>query len=212
VDFKEKIKTRRIELGLTLEEVGNFVGVSRGTVQRWETGNIENMRQNKIAKLAEVLRTTPSYLMGWNEFTNNWVDKNAIPVENICSIPILGVIRAGTPVFAEENIEGWELANVKNAEDFFFLRVKGDSMVNANITDNSLVLIKKQKCADDGQIVAAIVDGENATLKRYKKQGDLVFLLPENNNYNPVVLHTKDFEEGKAMILGVAKRIVINLI
>jgi repressor LexA len=67
MDLKDKISARRQELGLTLEDVAKVVGVGKSTVRKWETGYIENMRRDKIAKLAEALRTTPAYLMGWED-------------------------------------------------------------------------------------------------------------------------------------------------
>ncbi len=67
MDFKDIIKTRRSALNLTLDDIGRHVGVSGATVSRWENGEIENIRRDKIAKLAEVLQVTPAYLMGWEE-------------------------------------------------------------------------------------------------------------------------------------------------
>lgn len=67
MEMKDKIKQRREELGLTLEEVGNIVGVGKSTVRKWETGDIANMRRDKIAKLAVALRTSPAYLLGYDE-------------------------------------------------------------------------------------------------------------------------------------------------
>lgn len=66
-DLARKIKELRTKHGLTLEQVGDAVGVGKSTVRKWETGLIENMRRDKVAKLAEALHTTPSYLMGWPE-------------------------------------------------------------------------------------------------------------------------------------------------
>ena len=66
MEMKDKIKQRREELGLTLEEVGNIVGVGKSTVRKWETGDIANMRRDKIAKLAVALRTSPAYLLGYD--------------------------------------------------------------------------------------------------------------------------------------------------
>lgn len=74
MEMKDKIKQRREELGLTLEEVGNIVGVGKSTVRKWETGDIANMRRDKIAKLAVALHTTPAYLLGYDE-----VEKTADP-------------------------------------------------------------------------------------------------------------------------------------
>ena len=67
MELKDKIKTLRLKHDLTLEQVGDYVGVGKSTVRKWETGLIANMKRDKIAKLAEVLHTTPAYLMGWEE-------------------------------------------------------------------------------------------------------------------------------------------------
>ncbi len=67
MEIQDKIKKRREELSLTYEEIGNIVGVSKSTVRKWETGLIENMRQDKIILLARALKVTPGYLMGWDE-------------------------------------------------------------------------------------------------------------------------------------------------
>lgn len=65
--MKPDIKSRRLELGLTLEEVGNIVGVGKSTVRKWETGDIENMKRDKIVRLAKALKVSPSYIMGFDE-------------------------------------------------------------------------------------------------------------------------------------------------
>lgn len=67
MELKDKIRNRRLALGLTLEEVGEMVGVGKSTVRKWETGDIANMRRDKIAKLAEALKVTPAYLMDWDD-------------------------------------------------------------------------------------------------------------------------------------------------
>ncbi len=67
MEMGEKIKILRQQAGMTLEEVGNIVGVGKSTVRKWESGEIANMRRDKIAKLAEALKTTPAFLMGWQE-------------------------------------------------------------------------------------------------------------------------------------------------
>lgn len=67
MEFKDKIRSLRMGLGATLEQVGNEVGVSKATVKRWESGEIANIRRDKIYKLAQALHTTPAYLMGWDD-------------------------------------------------------------------------------------------------------------------------------------------------
>lgn len=69
MEFKDLIKKRRLDLGLTMEELGKKIGVSKATIQRYESGEIKNVRRDKIAKLANALDTTPAYLMGWEDTT-----------------------------------------------------------------------------------------------------------------------------------------------
>lgn len=84
MDISDRIRYLRKKYGLTLEDVGNAVGVGKSTVRKWETGMIENMRRDKIAKLAVALHTTPGYLMGWTDDENN----PALSPENDTSVPI----------------------------------------------------------------------------------------------------------------------------
>ena len=191
------IKQRRNELGLTLLQIAEAVGVSEATVQRWESGNIKTLRHDNLIKLSEVLNLSPPALMGWDE-----PPREAIPYSPNGRAPIVGSIPAGYPVLAIEDIEGYADVPYSDAENYFFLRVSGDSM-EPKICLGDLVLIRKQNTADNGQIVAARVNGDEATLKRYKRQGDTVLLLPENQKYNPYVISVSDFENGYAQIFGV---------
>lgn len=79
MEFKDILKTRRKKLQLTLDDIGRAVGVSGATVSRWENGDIENIRRDKIGKLAEILEVTPAYLMGWPE-------KNVLPTLDESSV------------------------------------------------------------------------------------------------------------------------------
>ncbi len=127
-------------------------------------------------------------------------------------IPVLGTIKAGVPINAEEHLEGYEYADVDDPGEYFYLRVHGDSMIGAGITDGSLVLIHRQSYADDGQIVACLLDTEYATLKRYRVQNQTVLLLPENPSYQPFIISAADFENGSAAILGIATEVKKKLI
>ncbi len=129
---------------------------------------------------------------------------NALPYNEPHMAPIVGAIPAGYPALAFEEVEGYASIPYADAENYFFLRVSGESMINAGIKSGDLVLLRKQDCADDGQIVAARVNGDEATLKRFKRQGDMVLLLPENPAYDPRVVPAIDFETGEAGIIGVA--------
>jgi len=139
---------------------------------------------------------------------NKKLPSNAIPYSpSNYHAPILGSIPAGYPSFTDENVEGWASIDYPDPENYFWLRVKGDSMVNAGISTGDLVLIRLQPCADDGDIVACRVNGDEATLKRYRRHDDSIMLIPENSMYAPQVVHASEFENGYASILGIAVEI-----
>ena len=205
MELKDIIKPRRIELGLTLEEIGNYVGVSKATVLRWENGNISNLRRDKIVKLAEILKISPMSLVGLNsDKTNDFIAPSG-------TVPVYGSIPAGVPALAQQYIDEYILTTVPNPENYFALKVKGTSMINAGIPDGCKVLCLKQNTAENGQIVCCRVNGDEATLKRFKQQGDTVILMPENPAYDPKLIPVSSFESGDAEILGVVKQIIIDL-
>jgi len=110
-------------------------------------------------------------------------------------VPILGRVAAGTPILAEENRDGSIVVDPRYArgEKLFALRVKGDSMVDAGLYENDVCIIRMTETAENGDIVVAYLDGE-ATVKRYRRRGETVELLPENPAYEPIVLSgTEDF-------------------
>ena len=88
-------------------------------------------------------------------------------------IPVIGVIRAGSPIVTDETLLGREFADVEDAEEYFYLQVCGDSMKNCGIVEGSYVLFHKQQYAENGDVVACLVDGESATVKRFFKQVNL---------------------------------------
>ncbi|MBO4699408.1 transcriptional repressor LexA [bacterium] len=119
------------------------------------------------------------------------------PVKNekvkLVKVPVLGNIAAGIPIFADENMDGEVLIDESNIGKgrFFALRVCGDSMINAGINNGDLVIIKRQPLAENGDIIAALIDSD-ATLKRLSISNGEVFLLPENEKYSPINVTCRD--------------------
>lgn len=180
----QKIYDLRTQKGLTLEELGNMVGVGKSTVRKWENGMIANMKRDKILKVAEALGTTPAFLMGWKESENVVSIENIFPIE-LKRFPMLGEIACGEPRYADEDRESYVLAGANIKADFC-LKAKGDSMINARICDGDIVFIRKQDMVEDGEIAAVIVNNDNeATLKRlfYYRDQALLVLRPENPAY-----------------------------
>lgn len=195
------LRNRRQERNLSQREVANYVGVTEATVSRWESGQIGNMRRDRIDKLARILNVSPLAVMGLKDFEDKSRAKTE-PLEDsyLVKVPLVGSIACGTPVLAEENTEGWEYVPKKYHADFA-LQAKGDSMIGDRIHDGDIVFVRQVSDVDDGDIAAVLVDGE-ATLKRiYKSNGTLV-LSPANPAYTPMVLHGKDQKDVR--ILGKA--------
>jgi repressor LexA len=117
--------------------------------------------------------------------------------DRLRDVPILGRIAAGTPILAAEHVEDVLTLPVDliGSDPVFLLEVKGDSMINAGILDGDLVAIRSQKDALDGEIVAALIDGEEATVKRLRRKDGKVILESENPAYEPMV-----FTEGVELV------------
>lgn len=196
-----KIYDLRKKNNMTLEDVGDIVGVGKSTVRKWETGEIANMRRDKIAKLAEALHTTPAYLMGWEEEAEALSADNVIPIPKMAKIPLIGKIACGEPITATENLEGFVSAP-ENIPADFALTCKGDSMIGARILDGDIVLIRQQPDVDDGEIAAVLIDNE-ATLKRVHKKAGCLILNPANPSYEPIVITGEELADvriiGKAV-------------
>lgn len=121
------------------------------------------------------------------------VNREEFELPDAINIPLLGRIAAGSPILANENIEdslSFPKSMFKSGEHFA-LRVKGDSMIDAGIADGDIAIIKKQKTANNGEIVAALIDDE-ATLKTFKKQKGKIKLIAENPAYQPIILNNVD--------------------
>lgn len=199
----KRIRESRKNCGMTLEEVAARVGVSRQTMSRYETGAIGNIPSDSIEAVAAALGVTPGYLMGWEPDKMAMPD-NILPMPELYSVPRVGAIACGTPILAEENIETYDQIPAFVQCDFTLL-CKGDSMINARIFDGDIVCIRQQPEVENGEIAAVLI-GEEATLKRVRLQGDSIILWPENPEYEPQVFSGEDMEKVK--ILGKATHFI----
>lgn len=200
----ERMKQRRKELGFSAEKVAERLGVSPATIYRYERGDIEKVPGDSLGELAKILQTTPAYLMGWEEKPQpapRPIPKGFEPMPKMVKVPLVGSIACGTPILAEQNIDG----HVDAPEDIrcdFALRCKGDSMIGAGIHDGDAVYIHIQPEVENGEI-AAVRIGEEATLKRVYYQNGTLTLMPANAAYAPMVYTGPELNdvqiEGKAV-------------
>lgn len=182
----ERIRKRRIKLGLTQEELAIKANYSsRATINKIELGQIDPP-QSKLIAIANALHTTPVTLLGYK------VPDNAYPVDMTSHLrPVYESIVAGVPMEAQTDIVDRVAVNRANPSKYFGIKVNGDSMIDAGIPDGCTAIFRSQQNADSGQIVAASLNGET-TLKRYTVVGDTVFLMPANQAYNPIPVTEDD--------------------
>lgn len=187
---------------MTLEEVAQFVGVTRATIQKYENGIISNIPSDKIEALAKALKTSPAYIMGWEDTPTP--ASNLIPISDLHmkKIPLIGTIACGTPILAEENITDYIDAPGHIRADFALL-CRGDSMIGADIRSGDIVFIRQQPEVSNGQIAAVLVEDE-ATLKRFYHSGNTVTLLAENPDIAPLVYTGEELERLHVIGLAVA--------
>ena len=189
MELNEKLRNRRKELGLTLDQVGDYVGVGKSTVRKWETGIIKDMKRSQIAKYAEILKISPMTILGIDEESG----LTEIPIENV-------VFDDYFPLRYSSNLSAGSFEELLQAEPdsvvyvpivfqgrrkrLHAFKVNGTSMNNV-IEDGSIVVA--EDTADgginfkDGTIVVAFLDGK-ATVKRLYRAEDHVTLMPDSTD------------------------------
>ena len=196
MNMGEKIYYLRTKNSMTLEELGNKVGVGKSTVRKWENGMIANMKRDKILKVAEALNTTPAYLMGWDEAKEE-------PKKKGVKIPVLGRVAAGVPIEMIEDVLDYEEITEDMAKhgEYFALKIQGDSMT-PRIWNNDVVIVRQQDDAENGDIVIAAINGDDAVCKRLQKYNDGIALISLNPVYDPIYLKENEIDEKPVRILG----------
>lgn len=201
----KRIKQRRKELGLSVEEVAKQLNKNRATVYRYESDEIENMPTTVLEPLAKVLKTTPAELMGWTSGENLEMINGLHLINKIKRIPILGTIACGKPILACETHKDYFMLDNNLPDADYILRAKGDSMIDANIFDGDLVFIKKDACIENGNIAAVLIDDE-ATLKRVTWTETAIILMPCNRKYKPITLDKNKENQILGKMVGVFSR------
>jgi len=212
------IKYARKAAGLTQEDIAREIGVSKQTVQKYESGIITTISSDKIEIIAKLLRTTPAKLMGWEDNTSAQSFKLFSPnvTDDVVTFPVLGSIAAG---YNETAIEDWSGETIdvprsflkgRSKSDFFVLKVHGDSMYPIYHTDDKVLILRQTFIERSGDVGAVIYDGECATLKRIDIFDDMVRLSPLNPSYPPKELTGTDLEHYR--ILGIPYLLVREII
>lgn len=175
----------------SLQEISDRIGLSKGTTSKYiaamEALGMVERTSDRRGILTPMIKKMSSFHI----------------------IPVVGKIACGIPILAEQNIESYMSisGNFLGAGEFFVLIAEGDSMINAGINDGDYVVIRKQNTANEGQIVVALIDGEEATLKRFymDKRKKKVRLHPENDNL-------KDMYYDRIEIQGIVVKVIKDVI
>jgi len=173
----------------TVREIGEAVGLASPSTVHAHLANLER---------AGLLRRDPTKpraleLTGREEMT-----------ATVPKLPLVGQIAAGSPLLADENVED-AIAVPETLRGDFLLRVKGESMIGAGILDGDIVVVRRAQDARNGEIVVALVDGADTTLKRFYKEGDQVRLQPSNAAMPPIMVPAKSVQlQGR--VIGVLRK------
>lgn len=188
-----RIKMRRMQMGLSVDELAKQLGKNRATVYRYESDEIENLPLSILEPLSKALGVSPAYLMGWEGTAAS------LPARRV---PLLGDVAAGEPILAYEDRRTYVAVDGDLRVDFC-LRVKGDSMIDARIQEGDIVFVRRQSMVNNGELAVVLIDNE-ATLKRFYRSDSGVILKPENPKYQPRFYTEHDFKTvrvlGKAVM------------
>lgn len=205
----KRIKKRRKELDISADFLAERLGISRSTIFRYEKGEIEKVPALLLNDIVKILKTTPGYLMGWENTPEAGPSENQIlNYENIYpvqkrSFPMLGEIACGQPILANETFDTYISTDMDISADFC-LTARGDSMINARIFDGDVVFIRRQDVVENGEIAAVAIDDE-VTLKRvfYYPEDQAIRLQAENPQYAPKTYSGEELDHihilGKAV-------------
>lgn len=176
-------RSRKKELGLTNKQIAEKANLPLRTVEQIMCGTVKSPRLDSVEAIERAL--------GVDKIKKDPVIQDEVEIDDMYPIPLLGRVVAGKPLEEQENLEGYVYVNYRPKEEYFAVRVHGDSMINAGILDKSIIICHKQETAESGDIIVAMLNGEQ-TVKRFKMNGNTCFLKPENPNYDPIFVTEND--------------------
>lgn len=208
--FQDRLKFLRKEKNITLDKLAEALNTTKATLSRYENGlRIPNV--DFANQLSEFFGVQSNYILGKSDFKEELPKGGYIPNE-IKRLPILGVVRAGEPLYAEQNIIGYFSIDAKlvPSGDYFYLKVIGDSMNLSHILDGQLILIRRQEEVENGEMALVLVHGEDATIKKFYRTDNMVTLMPHSSNpeYQPRVI---DLKQVSVKVIGKVSGTFISL-
>ena len=194
----ERIKQLREANSLTQEELAKRLETSKQTIYKYENQIITNIPSDKIEILAKIFKVSPVYLMGWDE-----TNEESPPKKKEVKIPVLGRVAAGVPIEMIEDVLDYEEITEDMAKhgEYFALKIQGNSMT-PRIWNNDVVIVRRQDDAENGDIVIAAINGDDAVCKRLQKYNDGIALISLNPQYEPIYFKRDEIYEKPVRIIG----------
>lgn len=188
-----RLKEIRVSKKMTQQQVADILGIQQQSYARCESVDIKTISPERLMELSKIFGVSIETILG--------LDKTQ--TEKGIKIPVLGIIPAGVPIEAIEDIIDYEEIPQEMARngEYFGLKVKGDSM-SPRILNGDVVIVRKQDDCESGDICVVMVNGFDATLKQVKKDFNGITLVPFNQEYKPMFYSNKDIAELPVRILG----------
>lgn len=213
-----RIKERRESLGMRQEDLGKILFLNKSTIQRYETGQVQKIKIPVIHAMAKALDLNPDYLAlrtddpgkfrehpEWYGVKNgNYsLDDNLLPTPHAKRIPVLGSVPAGIPIEAVEDIIDYEEISEEMARDgeYFALRIKGTSM-EPKFSEGDVVVIRKQETVENGEIAVVLIDGDEATIKKFFRTDAGIMLVGLNPSFSPLTYTPEQAEQLPVRVIG----------
>lgn len=175
-----QIREARQARGLSLRRLAEKIGIHFSHLSKIENGK-DTVGRDTLIRLAEELGVDPDFMLGES-------GHQSMPFR------LLGTVAAGVPIEAIEDVESFDLTDAFDPREHFLLRVNGDSMILDGINNGDLAVIRQTATARNGDTVVAIVDGDEATLKRFEKRKDIVMLKPANADMMEMIFPASSVE------------------
>lgn len=204
--FQNRLKTAMDLRNIKQVDLVEKTNLDKTLINKYLAG-VTNARQKKLTILADALNVNEIWLMGYDVSMERELKLDELG-NPVVEVPLLGVVKAGYDYLAQENWIGTVDVDKKLSEgnELFALKIKGDSMSPVLIEDD-IVIIKKQDDFETGDIVVALVNGDEATIKKVKKTDNSVILQPLNTNYDPLVFTYDEMKTIPVTIIGVVKQL-----
>ncbi len=201
MNFRTRLKQLRNEKKINQRELANFLKVAPSTISMYESGQREPNFE-VLESLADFFNVDLNYLLGKSNKTTKLMIEGSQPPQGL-QIPVLGTVAAGIPISAVEDILDYEEVpqSWENQGEFFGLRIKGDSM-KPDINDGDTVIVRQQSTANNGDVVIALVNGDDATCKKFEKLDNGIMLISNNSEYSPMYFSNEEVLTKPVVIIG----------